>query len=196
MATEAQPYGVKPNGSVVDMKSNTSTAWQIYDSIISFNSKDANVVLVGQDATATATGGNYVKDSALFGVKNDIIEMDLGNIERGLSTGVIEPWAAINFGSSALAPESIWLMPDADEDARIESLGKQDTAFFKAIADARSSGFVVDQPYIDALAARYKIFPTPVLPKSASAQAPAGSGTAEPGSVGATPPAPLRIVPP
>lgn len=197
-AQDATPYGVKPAGTKLEMLTNSSTAWQIFDSIINSNSKDANSVLLGQDGTSAASGGNYVKAELLFGVRNDIIEADLGALERGLLTGVIEPWCAINFGTSALAPEAVWLMPDADEDARIESLGKQDTAFFAAIDAAKASGFVVDQAYVEALAKRYKIATVPTLAalKSAAPLAPQGSGgSVGPGSEGATPP-PLRIVPP
>lgn len=153
------PYGLKPFGADIDMKVNQSQAWQIWENMIKTDDQDAARVYLGQDGTTSNAGGDYVKSERLFGVRNDLVEADLGSFTEAISTGTIQPWAAINFGDSRCAPLRLWLMPDADEDARRVSIGNHLDAFFKAIANLRAQGFVVTQVTVSALCKTFGVGP-------------------------------------
>jgi hypothetical protein len=165
IASVDTPAGIKPAGSTIDYITNGSRAWEIFKEIISSGDKAADRIYLGHDVTATAAGGDAV--GYLFGVRNDIVEGSLRAIERGLRTGAIEPWTAINFGDSSLAPSRIYLMPDADEDARRKSLADRTSAFHEAVKRAKDNGFDVTQSYLDALAADFGII-SPKLPVEAN----------------------------
>ncbi len=156
VASVDTPVGIKPAGAVLDYIVNNSTAWQIFKEIIDSGDKAADRIYLGVPTIAPAAGGDAV--GYLFGVRNDIVEGSLRAIERGIRTGVIEPWTAINFGDSTLAPERVYLMPDADEDARRKSLADRTKAFYDAVAAAKQAQiFDVDQEYVNALAEDYGI---------------------------------------
>jgi len=161
VASVDTPVGIKPYGAALDYITNNSRAWEIFKEIISSGDRAADRVYLGHDVTATAAGGDAV--GYLFGVRNDIVEGSLRAIERGLRTGTIEPWTAVNFGDSTLAPDRVYLMPDADEDARRKSLAERTTAFYDAIKAAKANGFEVTTAYVDALASDYGIV-KPTLP--------------------------------
>lgn len=183
------PVGVKPFGSTLDMLVNNSTAWQIFESIISSSSRDANCVLLGQDGTVKNEGGNYVKSNVLYGVRNDIVEGDVSAFELGYRRCTIEPWAAINFGDSSLAPSRRWLMPDGDEDARRESLGERNAFFNRDVLARRQAGFSVTQEDVDELAKGYGVRP-PVLLEPLSPLAPAAAPMGTPSPKPSPSPAP------
>lgn len=161
VASADTPVGIKPFGSTLDYIVNNSTAWQIFKEIVDSGDKAADRVYLGHDVSATAAGGDAV--GYLFGVRNDIVEGSLRAIERGLRTGVIEPWAALNFGDSALAPDRVYLMPDADEDARRKSLADRTKAFYDAIKSAKDNGFEVSAEYLKRLALDFGVV-EPTLP--------------------------------
>ncbi len=166
---EALPYGIRPAGSKTEMLVNTSTAYQVFNEIINGRLADAARVYNGHDGTVRSQGGNYIKDGYLFGVSVDIIEADLEALERAIFEGAIQPWAAINFGDSSLAFKRRWKVPDVDQDTRDAALQARTKAFNEALTDFRGNGFVVDQPFVDQLAATYRV----VAPKLADA-APSG----------------------
>jgi len=194
IASVDTPVGIKPYGSTVDMIVNNSTAWQIFKEIIDSGDKAADRIYLGTPTIAPAAGGDAV--GYLFGVRNDIVEGSLRAIERGLRTGTIEPWCAINFGDSTLAPDRVYLIPDADEDARRKSLAERTAAFHAAIEAARKNQFVIDQAYVDALAEAYGIDApklTASIPTGSVEGQPQGQKTTPAPAPGATPP--LRVVP-
>lgn len=162
------PVGIKPFGSTLDYIVNNSNAWQIFKEIVDSGDKAADRIYLGTPVGAQAAGGDAV--GYLFGVRNDIVEGSLRAIERGIKTGIIEPWCAINFGDSTLAPERCYQMPDPDQDAQRKSLGERTMAFHNAIEAAKKNSFDVTQAYVDKLAASFGI-PTLMLPVQ-SAQAP------------------------
>lgn len=187
IASADMPVGLKPYGSVVDLIVNNSTAWQIFKEIIDSGDKAADRIYLGTPITAPSSGGDAV--GFLFGVRNDIIEGSLGAIERGIKTGVIDPWCAINFGDSSLAPWRKYLLPDADEDARRKSLADRQTAFFNTIDAARKGQFEITQQYVDDLAKQFGVtapkikagIPTGNVGGPQSAPTPSGSpGSASP----------------
>lgn len=155
IASVDTPVGIKPFGSAVDYITNNSQAWQIFKEIIDSGDKAADRIYLGTPTIAPAAGGDAV--GYLFGVRNDIVEGSLRAIERGLLTGTIEPWCAINFGDSSLAPNRTYLIPDNDEDMRRKSLGERNEAFHKAIAAAKANGFAVTQEYANALATAFGV---------------------------------------
>lgn len=169
VASADTPIGIKPFGSVMDYIVNNSAQWQIFKEIIDSGDKAADRVYLGHDMAVTSAGGDAV--GYLFGVRNDIVEGSLRAIERGLRTGVIEPWAAINFGDSALAPDRVYLLPDADEDARRKSLAERTKAFHDAIEAAKKNSFDVTAAYVAALAKEFGI-PVPPLPDATASKKP------------------------
>jgi hypothetical protein len=198
VASVDTPVGIKPAGAGLDYITNNSRAWEIFKEIISSGDKAADRVYLGHDVSATAAGGDAV--GYLFGVRNDIVEGSLRAIERGIREGVVEPWAAINFGDSTLAPNRVYLMPDADEDARRKSIGDRTKAFYDAIDAAKSAQiFEIDQKYVDAIAADYGVkaptlkalSPTPI----AGAPPAIPSPTTTPAPAVPSAPPPLRAVP-
>lgn len=168
VASVDTPVGLKPFGTVLDYITNNSTAWQIFKEIVDSGDKAADRVYLGHDVSAKDAGGDAV--GYLFGVRNDIVEGSLRAIERGIKTGTIDPWAALNFGDSTLAPDRLYLMPDADEDARRKSLAERTAAFHAAIDAAKKNGFATTELYIKALAEDFGIL-APTLPVE-SARAP------------------------
>ncbi len=161
IASAETPVGIKPYGSTLDYITNNSQAWQIFKEIIDSGDKAADRIYLGVGVTAPSSGGDAI--GYLFGVRNDIVEGSLRAIERGILTGIIEPWCALNFGDSTLAPVRRYLMPDVDEDARRKSVADRTTAFYDAIQKAKANGFDVNQGYIDQLADDYGIV-APKLP--------------------------------
>lgn len=146
-----------PAGSEVKYLESMNQAWQIFREIISSDTSDITKSLLGSDGTASASGGNYVKDSMLFGVRNDIVEADVGGAGRGLGEATLGVWEAVNFGGGAELLSLEWLMPDADEDARRQSLADRTKAFNEAIKAYRDNGFNVDQAFADELAKSFNV---------------------------------------
>lgn len=146
-----------PHGSEVKYLESMNQAWQIFREIIGSNNTDIAKILLGQDGAASASGGNYVKDSILFGVRNDIVEADTGSMGAALSEGLFGPWEAVNLGAGAELLRLGWLMPDADEDARRESLAKRTAAFNVAVKEYRENGFEVSQSLVDELAKQHGV---------------------------------------
>jgi hypothetical protein len=165
VASVEAPVGVKPFGSTLDYITNNSTAWQIFKEIIDSGDRAADRVYLGHDVSATAAGGDAV--GYLFGVRNDIVEGSLRAIERGIRTGVIEPWCALNFGDSTLVPDRLYLMPDADEDARRKSLADRTKAFYDAIEAAKKNSFEITPLYLEAIANDFGV-KVPTLPAETS----------------------------
>jgi hypothetical protein len=166
--------GIRPAGSKTDYLVNGSTAWQVFDNLVQNAEKAAARVYLGTDGTLGAQGGAPGVDiQALFGVAATIVEGDLECLERGFKSGVIEPWTALNFGDSSLAPTRAYLLPDPDEHARRMNLAERRVKFFEDMLAARDAGFELTDEYVATIAAEYGI-EAPKLPvKPAAAPAPA-----------------------
>ncbi len=166
---------------------NSSQAWQIWSEMIKTDDQDSARIYLGQDGTTTNAGGDYVKSERLFNVRNDIVESDCGTFSEAFDTGTIQPWTAINFGDSRCAPHRLWLMPDADEDARRTSIGTHLDAFFRTIDNMKKNGFTVDQVTVNGRCKTFGVGPFTL----AAAMAGANNGGAVQSlpSTGASPPA-------
>jgi hypothetical protein len=159
--------GIRPFGSKTDWIANGSTNWQIFTELVSDRAKSAARIYLGTDGILGAQGGAPGVDiSALFGIATTILQSDTSAIEKGLNTGLFEPWCAINFGDSKLAPKRLYELPDADAERWNEDFAKRNSAFHAAIKDTRSNGFEITQDVVQALAAKYRV-PAPTLPEQA-----------------------------
>lgn len=172
IATSDSPVVIKPSGAIIDFLTNNSAAWQVWKELVANAEAAAARVYLGTDGTLGSKGGSPGVDiTALFGVALTKVEGDLSCISRGIQTGVIEPWCAMNFGDSTLAPQHRYLFPDADADAERASEERRRTAFFADIKSSKDNGFVVDQTYVDTLADVYDI-DAPKLPQETDAKVP------------------------
>ncbi len=158
------PSVIKPAKSTIDFITNNSAAWQVFDRLVANAEKSGARLYLGTDGTLGASGSAPGVDIvALFGVARTYIQSDVACISRGLQTGAIEPWTAINFGDSSLAPERVYVLPDEDDDAVRAALAARKQAFYAEIEKAKANGFVVDQAFVDQLAEEHGIEP-PTLP--------------------------------
>ena len=147
------PAVITPAGSNTDFITNNSTAWQVWSELVNNAEKAAARIYLGTDGTlGTQENAPGVDITALFGVASTIVRGDLECIERSLQTGLIEPWCAINFGDSSLAPYRKYQVPNEDEDKVKAEEGKRATVFWGALKLAKDAGVVVNQEYVTKLA--------------------------------------------
>jgi hypothetical protein len=167
IATSDSPVGIRPAGSKTEFLTNTSSAWQVWVQLVENAERAAARIYLGTDGILGSVGGAPGVDiESLFGVANTKVEGDLTAITRGLQTGSIEIWTAVNFGDSTLAPTRRYMLPDGDADAERESRGTRRAAFFADIKAARDNGFDVDQDFVDETADAYGIEPPQLLAAS------------------------------
>jgi hypothetical protein len=168
MASDDSPVGIRPAGAKTEIVANTSSAWQVWQELVDNAAKAAARIYLGTDGVLGSQGGAPGVDvTALFGVAATKVEGDLKCIERALDTGVIEPWCAMNFGDSSLAPRRRYLLPDNDADAARASAAERAQAFYAEIELARKNGFAVSQAFVDQVAKAHGIAP-PSLPVEAN----------------------------
>lgn len=179
IASSELPIGLRPAGAKTDFLANTSTAWQVWKELVLNAEKAAARIYLGTDGTLGAQGGAPGVDiTVLFGVASTRVQGDLECIERGLATGAIEIWTALNFGDSTLAPRRIYAVPDPDADAKREERQKRRAAFHEEIRLARENGFEITDAYVAAIAAEYGVEEVPLL-KSLPSDPTAAIGPAE-----------------
>jgi hypothetical protein len=157
--------GVKAHGYEVTMLEAVSQMWQIFKENITAIDKDIAGAYLGQDGSMVNEGGNYIKTALLFGVRNDIVEGDLGARGEAISTGLLRPWSLLNFGRD-FALKMAWCFPDADLDARLDSYAKRVDAFNRAISEYKNNGFAVTQEWVNEVASRYSVDAPTLQPKS------------------------------
>ncbi len=160
------PFGIKPSGAKVDVLASPGNPWEVFERLMLNRERAAARIYLGTDGTLGATGGAPGVDiTSLFGVARTIVKGDLNALERGFLTGVIEPWAALNFGDSALAPARRYVVPEPDADAVRESFAKRNQAFLADVAAYRANGLVVDDGVLECLAKAHDV-PVPSLPEA------------------------------
>lgn len=142
-----------PNGSKVDRSESVFRAFEIFKAIIDSNNVDAFLVFIGQRGPTDSS--QRLSAQQLFGVRNDIVEADLKTMARTINQATIRPWQLLNWLRCDLIKGLRWLIPDQDEDARREMIGKRWDAFNQHVKDLRGNGFVVDQARVNALAKAY-----------------------------------------
>lgn len=156
--------GIRPAGSKTDIMMNGSTAYQVFDTFANNREKAAARIWQGTDAALGSMGGGPGVDiAALFGVATTKVQGDFMALEEGLNTGLYQPWAAINDGSSRYAPSIRYQMPDPDEDAKRAQYASNVERLGKSLAVMRDQKLTVDQDVVNRLAAIFGITPAPRL---------------------------------
>src|SRR5690606_32521033 len=156
--------GVHPKGSTVDFIANGSTAWQVFSELIQNREKAAARIYLGTDAILGSMGGAPGVDiAALFGVAASKFQGDFTAIESALRTGVYEPWTAINFGDSRLAPTLKYDLPDPDAEKKSAERASALDRLLTAVERLRKQQFDVTQKAVAELCARFGVVPVPVL---------------------------------
>lgn len=186
IGTADSPIGIRPAGSKTDFLVNNSTAWQVWAELVSNAEKAAARIYLGTDGTLGAQGGAPGVDiTALFGVASTKVRGDLECISRAINSGVIQPWCAINFGDSALAPEHRYCVPNDDEEKLRENTSTRVGAFYTALKDARAAGLTLTPVYIAGLATDYGVrvpeLAAPIAAAPAISPPPAPAAPAEGG---------------
>lgn len=154
------PVGIKPSGSKVDYLINSSRAWEVWERLMLSREKAAARIYLGTDGTLGAAGGAPGVDIAeLFNIATTILQGDIAAIEKGIRTGTMEPWCAVNHGDSALVPRRKYALPDPDQARIREDLIKREDAFTKAIQARKSAGFEIDQAWVNELAKSLGVTP-------------------------------------
>src|SRR6185437_4166594 len=158
IATEDSPAGIRPAGSKTEFLTNNSTAWQVWQQLVMNAERAAARIYLGTDGTlGTQANAPGVDVDALFGVAATRVSGDLECLQRGIDTGLIEPWTAINFGDSRLAPKQKYLIPNKDQQAVDDDFAKRNDAFMKALVDAKQAGIQLNPVYIAELATKYRV---------------------------------------
>lgn len=171
VASQDMPIGIQPSGSKVNYLTNTSGAWEVWVKLAEVAERAAARIYLGTDGILGAQGGAPGVDiSELFGVATANVQGDLTAIERGTQTGLIEPWAAINFGDSKQAPVRSYRFPDPDESRIREDFSKRNAAFLAALKAAKDAGYQLTPEYTKELAEKYAV-PVPVLAAPAAPDA-------------------------
>jgi hypothetical protein len=168
------PVGIRPAGSKTDFVTNTSTAWQVWKELVDNAEGAAEKIYLGTDAALGAKGGAPGVDiGELFGVAKTLVRSDLQCISRGIDTGLIQPWAAMNFGDSKFAPSRAYLVPNDDEEELIAKTAERNKAFAENLKTLRDAGLTVTSGYIAQLAEDYGVrCPAIVTPPAAPVAAP------------------------
>ena len=188
------PVGIKPAGSEVDYLMNTSRAWEVWERLMQNAEKAAARAYLGTDGTLGSMGGAPGVDiEQLFGVATTIVQGDISAITKGIRTGILEPWCAVNFGDSAACPKRKYRIVDPDEkraeedeQRKRDELVKNEAAYTEAIKARREAGFEVTQEWADNLADRLGVerAQLAVQPASSATVATPGNGAAAHGSNG------------
>lgn len=169
LASGEDAAAIIPPGATVEFLTNMSTAWQVHSELAVNQEKAASRVYLGTDASLGSVGGAPGVDiSMLFGVATTLVQGDFEAIEQGLNVGLYQPWTAVNYGSSKLAPSTEYLLPDPDAERIREESAKNRERFNAAIEAYKARGFVVDQDLVNALAAEYGIAPPTMVMQSAA----------------------------
>lgn len=186
MVNDPAAAAIRPAGSKTEYVVNSSTAWQVFSELATKAEKAAARIYLGTDGTLGTQGGAPGIDiEQLFGVATTIVRGDLECLERGIDTGLIQPWTAINFGDSRLAPSRQYVIPNTDEEAVTKAYAERNEKYSEALESYARAGLTLTPDFIARLAEDYKvripglaIAPAPVVPKEAPKAAAPGGGPA------------------
>jgi hypothetical protein len=165
--------GVLPKGAEAKLLFNGSTAWQVFDSLITNREKAAQRIYLGTDAALGSQGGAPGVDIAsLFGIASTRIQGDLEALERGFREGMIEPWARMHGVPRVDMPTLTYAMPDADGERRSTQESAAMDRMASMVEAMKKSGFEVTQDTIDALAKILSVSVPCTLASLAAAKSP------------------------
>jgi len=158
IASADAPAGIRPAGSKTEFLTNNSTAWQVWSELMINAEKGAARIYLGTDGTLGTQGGAPgVNIEQLFGVAKTKVRGDLECISRGIDTGLIQPWTAINFGDSKLAPCRKYVLPNDEQEEVDRDYADRNAKFYLALKDAKSAGLTLTPEYIIELAKDYRV---------------------------------------
>jgi hypothetical protein len=167
-------YGVIPNGAGVDLKVDSSRVWEVFERLMTNAETAAARIWLGTDGTLGPKDGTPGYDVvALFGVAATKVQGDVGAITRGVKTGIIEPWGALNFGSSLHVPKRLYKVPNPDLQKAIEEHAANELAYATTVKARRDAGLEVTKKWLTELAKRLNV--SPARPAD-SVEAPPASG--------------------
>jgi hypothetical protein len=163
LASQDMPYGIRPAKSKTDLLANPSNMWQVFAELAKESAKAAARIYLGSDGILGAQGGAPGVDiTALFGVHMVKIQSDMQCIGDGLQSGLINVWAAINWGDDKQAPGRAYIFPDPDKSEVQKNFSEQNAAFLAALKAAKDAGFALTTEYVGCLAEKYGV-PVPPL---------------------------------
>lgn len=152
------PAGIRPAGSKTDFITNNSTAWQVWSELVLNAEKAAARIYLGTDGVLGPQGdAPGINVSELFGVAKTVVRRDLMAISRGINTGLVQPWCAINFGDSNLAPTRRYCIPNDDDEEIKTNYATRNAAYYEALKTAHEAGLTLTPEYITALAEDYGV---------------------------------------
>jgi hypothetical protein len=174
LSSQDAPFGLAPAGSKTDYITNSSRAWEVWDKLMANAESAAARIYLGTDALIGSRGGAPGVDiQALFGVASTIAQGDAAIISQGLQTGLIDPWTAVNFGDSALAPRREYMLPDPDETLVQAERAKRQDSYLAALVQLKTIERLT-QENADRLAEQYCAEPVVI---DAAVDEPAASTT-------------------
>lgn len=151
-------FGLRPSGAKLDWMANPSTAWQVFETLVTRADKGFARIYTGTDGILGSVGGAPGIDiTSLFGVATTIVQGDLACLTDCFRQGVIEPWAAINHGDSSAAPTRGYMIPDADKQATLDAYATREKSFWESLKSAADLGFKITQDYVNKLAEQHDI---------------------------------------
>jgi hypothetical protein len=156
--------GVIPPGASAEFIANGSSAWQVFETLSTGREKAAMRIYTGTDAALGSVGGAPGIDiTALFGVATTIVQGDLDAIARGLNSGLLEPWAAINEGTSRYAPQYEYDYPDPDAETHRAQARANRERLHTTLREMTDLGFEINQELVATLAREFGVSPVPML---------------------------------
>lgn len=170
MLQRARSGLVKAFGSAIETLEPKTLAWQIFGQIVDSSNRDIMLALNGIDGTAV-----YKPISQIDGVRYDLVRLELGAATVSYNEGLVKPWTLYNFGDADLVPRLGWLVPDPREQERLDALGRRHQAFSMALTGYRKAGVLVDQPFVDRLAASFGVDAPKLDAKAAAVLSPAAA---------------------
>lgn len=161
--------GVIPEGAEIESyePKGTSTG-AVFRQIVDCSDSDIAIGYLGSDGTQKK--GPVYTPPMLEGVRFDLVELDAMTVDACLNSGLLPIWAAANFGDAAVAPMFRRVLPDPEADERVTSNSRRHDALTRAIAEYRTAGFMIDQPFVDRLARDYDVDAPTLSPTPPAAQ--------------------------
>lgn len=161
MLQQARSGIIKPSGSTVEPFEPQTTASKIFNDIVTSDNDDIALVLLG---ILPGGDGVYKPIPQLDGVRYDFVHLDVGAAETQLQQGLVRPLVAWNWGDDPeIVPAHRWLIPDPREIERVDAEARHHAALATTVQAYRGAGFLVDQPLVDRLAARFGVHPAPQI---------------------------------
>jgi hypothetical protein len=170
IAHDDAPAGIRPAGSRTEFVTNNSTAWQVWKELMENAEKAAARIYLGTDGTlGQSAGAPGVSVEDLFGVTHTKVSGDLEALERGIDTGVIQPWCAVNFGDTRLAPRRKYVLPNDEAENVSDDYAKRNAAYLDALKTAKDAGAALTPDYVAELAKHYRVQVVTMAPTPAPA---------------------------